>query len=225
MSTLSRSLINAVIKYIAGVIIFAALLFIPAGTFHFPEAWQVMFLLFVPMFAMGIALSIYSPNLLAERLDAKEKSKKQQGIIKFSGLIFLAGFIVAGLDKRYNWSEIPFTLRATCSILFLLSYAMYAEVMRENAWLSRSIKVVEGQKVVSSGLYGIVRHPMYSATLLMFTSMPIILGSWYSLAIFLFYIPAIVARIIEEEHLLTKELTGYSDYCKEHRWRLIPFIW
>ena len=220
-----RLLLETLIKFIAGVTLFSIMLFIPAGTCNYPEAWQLLSLLFIPMLLIDIFLLIHSPELLAKRIDSKEKIKRQDGIIKFSGLIFIATFIVAGLDKRYGWSEIPYTCRMTFSLLFLISYAMYAEVLRENKWLSRTIKVAEEQKTVTDGLYRIVRHPMYLASVLMFTSMPIILGSWYAFAIILLYIPLIAARIVDEERYLSNNLEGYNEYCQKLRWRLIPFIW
>lgn len=225
MMNKGKLLLNALIKFIAGIILFSMLLFIPVGTCNYPEAWQLLSLLFIPMFIIGSFLFIYSPELLAKRIDSKEKIKRQKGIIKFSGFIFITTFIIAGLDKRFGWSDISYTIRFIFSLLFLFSYALYAEVMRENIWLSRTIKVSEGQKTVTTGLYRIVRHPMYLASLLMFTSMPIILGSWYAFAVILLYIPIIVARIIDEERFLKNNLEGYQEYCQKLRWRLVPFIW
>ena len=168
---------------------------------------------------------VKSPDLLQRRLDSKEKRHTQQGVVKYSGLLFVIGFIVAGLDYRWGWSSMPYWLSFSGAALFLIGYAIYGEVMRENIWLSRTIQVEKEQKVISTGLYGIVRHPMYSATLLMFIPIPLILGSWWAMPIFFLYIPIIVRRILDEESLLLNELDGYKEYCANLRWRLIPFIW
>ena len=217
--------LNGLVKYIVGLGIMALLLFLPAGTINYCGGWRLLVLLFVPMFIFGIMLVIASPDLLARRLKSKEKRSVQSGIIRFSGLMFVVGFVVAGLDFRFGWSSVPQMVIYVAEALFLISYILYAEVMRENEWLSRTIEVSAGQKVVSTGLYGIVRHPMYTATLLLFLTMPLILGSWWALAIFVLYVPMIVVRIIDEERLLHQELDGYSDYCRRIRWRLLPFIW
>ena len=217
--------LNGLVKYIVGLGIMALPLFLPAGTINYCGGWRLLVLLFVPMFIFGIMLVIASPDLLARRLKSKEKRTVQSGIIRFSGLMFVVGFVVAGLDFRFGWSSVPQMVIYVAEALFLISYILYAEVMRENEWLSRTIEVSAGQKVVSTGLYGIVRHPMYTATLLLFLTMPLILGSWWALAIFALYIPMIVVRIIDEERLLHQELDGYSDYCRRIRWRLLPFIW
>ena len=217
--------LNGLVKYIVGLGIMALLLFLPAGTINYCGGWRLLVLLFVPMFIFGIMLVIASPDLLARRLKSKEKRSVQSGIIRLSGLMFVVGFVVAGLDFRFGWSSVPQMVIYVAEALFLISYILYAEVMRENEWLSRTIEVSAGQKVVSTGLYGIVRHPMYTATLLLFLTMPLILGSWWALAIFALYIPMIVVRIIDEERLLHQELDGYSDYCRRIRWRLLPFIW
>ncbi len=217
--------LNGLVKYIVGLGIMALLLFLPAGTINYCGGWRLLVLLFVPMFIFGIMLVIASPDLLARRLKSKEKRTVQSGIIRFSGLMFVVGFVVAGLDFRFGWSSVPQMVIYVAEALFLISYILYAEVMRENEWLSRTIEVSAGQKVVSTGLYGIVRHPMYTATLLLFLTMPLILGSWWALVIFALYIPMIVVRIIDEERLLHQELDGYSDYCRRIRWRLLPFIW
>lgn len=216
---------QALIKVSAGIILMAVLLFLPAGTLHFCQAWLLLALLFIPMLFVGTFMLFKAPDLLKRRLDVKEKRSTQQGVIKFSALLFIAAFIIAGLDHRFNWSVTPAWLSYAASAVFLIGYGLYAEVLRENTWLSRTIKVDEKQQVISSGLYGIVRHPMYSATLLMFLSMPLILGSWWAFAILLLYIPIIVCRIFDEEELLRNELNGYSDYCQHLRWRLIPFVW
>ena len=177
------------------------------------------------MLIMGVAMLAFSPELLARRLNAKESRSTQGSVVRLSGLVFVAGFVVAGLDYRFGWSEVSVVVVAVAVAIFLLSYGLYGEVMRENVWLSRTIEVSEGQSVVSSGLYGIVRHPMYFATLLMFLSMPLVLGSWWSFAVLLLYVPIIVIRTLDEERLLRKELAGYEEYCQKVRWRILPFVW
>lgn len=216
---------RALAAYIVGVVVLGALFFLPAGSMHFEGGWRLLGLLFGPMFLMGVALLIFSPDLLARRLNGKEKRAKQSGVIRFSGLIFLTGFVLSGLDWRYGWSDMGTLATTIASVVFLVGYLMYFEVMRENVWLSRTIEVSEGQKVISSGLYGVVRHPMYTSTLLMFLAMPVVLGSWWAAIPFVFYVPIIVVRILDEEHLLREELRGYADYCTRIRWRLIPFVW
>ena len=217
--------ISAVSKLIFGLGAIATLLFAPAGTFAFPGAWRLLILLFIPMIILGVALLIWAPETLSRRLRSKEERVKQKGVVALSGILFVASFILAGLDFRFGWSEIPSWVTWTASSIFLLSYGMYAEVMRENEWLSRSIEVMEGQKVVSTGLYGIVRHPMYSATIAMFLAMPLVMGSWWAFLVMIPYVLAIAARIKDEEILLTKELEGYTEYKKKVRWKLIPYIW
>ena len=184
-----------------------------------------MGLLFIPMLIAGFVMLGKSPEFLAKRLDVKEKQATQKGVIAFSGLMFIAGFVVAGLDFRFGWSHMPVPVVIAASVLFLLSYLLYAEVMRENAYLSRTIRVEEGQTVVDTGLYGIVRHPMYMATVLLFLMIPLILGSWYALIVFAFYPAIIIVRLKDEEALLTKELPGYDAYKKKVKYRLLPFIW
>ena len=219
-------LIEAIIKYIAGVVLLGVLLFVPAGTIKWPNGWLFMAVLFIPMLAAGIVMYLKAPDLLRSRLNAKEKEKTQQGVIKYSGLMFLAAFIVAGLNFRNkNWVGFPEFVVRFGVIIFLVSYATFAEVLRENAYLSRTIEVQKGQKVVSTGLYGIVRHPMYSATVFLFLSMPLILNSPIAFLIMLVYIPIIIIRIKNEEEFLEKELDGYKEYKKKVRYRLIPFIW
>ena len=220
-----KLIINALAKFLAGLLLIAVMLFLPAGTIEFEGAWLFIALLFIPMLILGVVLLIRSPDLLKRRLDGKEKQKEQKGIIKLSGLMFPAGFIVSALDFRFGWSHVPAWLIATASVLFLLGYATYAEVMRENAYLSRTVQVSEGQKVISTGLYGIVRHPMYLATLFMFVPLPLILGSFFGLIPFVLYPILIVFRIRGEERVLTKELKGYEEYRKCVKYRLIPFIW
>ena len=217
--------ISAISKLVIGLGAIATLLFAPAGTFAFPGAWRLLMLLFIPMIIMGIALLIWAPDTLSRRLRSKEERVKQKGVVALSGILFVASFILAGLDFRFGWSSLPHWVVWTSSIVFLLSYGMYAEVMRENEWLSRSIEVMEGQKVVSTGLYGIVRHPMYTATILMFLAMPLVMGSWWAFLVMLPYVIAIVTRIKDEEILLTKELKGYQEYKAKVRWKLIPYIW
>lgn len=220
-----KLLFNAFVKFIVGLIFVGLLLFLPAWTFNYPNAWLFIVLLFVPMFILGIVLFVKSPDLLKKRLNAKEKENTQKSVVGISALLFLVGFIVAGLDYRFNWSSVPKWLVITASIILLISYLLYGEVMRENAYLSRTIEVQENQKVVDKGLYKIVRHPMYAVTIWLFLSIPLILGSWYSLICFIPYIPVIIIRIINEEKVLEESLDGYTDYKKRTKYRLIPFIW
>ena len=217
--------IKAITRYILGIILVGLLLFIPAWTFKYWNAWLFMGLLFIPMFIAGIILMIKNPKLLKERLDAKEKEKDQKVVIMLSGLMFLLGFVIAGLNYRFSWITIPNIVIIIASVLFIVSYILYAEVLRENTYLSRTIKVQENQKVVDTGLYGIVRHPMYSITLILFLTMPLILGSLISFIIFLAYPFIIVKRIKNEEEILTKELKGYKEYKKKVKYKLLPFIW
>lgn len=216
---------NALMKFICGLLLVGVLIFLPAGTLYFTKGWLLIGLLFVPMLIAGFVMFFKSPDFLAKRLDVKEKQATQKGVVAFSGLMFIAGFIVAGLDYRFGWSRISLPVTITASVLFLLAYVLYAEVMRENAYLSRTIKVEEGQKVVDTGLYGIVRHPMYMATVLLFLMIPVVLGSWYALIVFAFYPAIIIVRLKDEEKLLTKELPGYAQYKQKVKYRIIPFIW
>lgn len=217
--------VQALAKFLLGVLLVGFLLFLPAGTIWFPAAWRLMFLLFLPMFIAGLILMSKNPELLRKRLDGREKEREQSLVIKLSGLMFLAGFVTAGLDFRYGWSALPDWVSWAASVLFLLAYLLYGEVLRENTYLSRKIEVQENQKVIDTGLYGIVRHPMYGATILLFLSMPLILGSLPSFVIFLSY-PAIIAkRIRNEEEVLERGLEGYAAYKKKVRYRVIPFIW
>ena len=220
-----RLFISALCKLIVGLGAVASLLFAPAGTFAYPGAWRLIALLFIPMLIIGIVFFVWAPSTLERRMRAKEERTKQKGVVALSGLLFLACFILAGLDFRFGWSAIPHWVLITSGSVFLLSYGMYAEVMRENEWLSRSIEVAEGQKVVSTGLYRIVRHPMYTATIGMFLTMPIILGSWWAFLVMIPYVPVIMSRIKDEENLLIKELDGYKEYTQKVRWKLIPYIW
>ena len=220
-----KLLIGAVTKFLAGLLLVAALVFLPAGTFDFLGGWLFLGVLFIPIFILGIILLIKSPDLLKKRLDAKEKQSTQKGVVALSGLMFLGGFVLAGLDYRFSWSKVPLWVTITAMTLFVISYVLYAEVMRENAYLSRTIKVEENQKVISTGLYGIVRHPMYSVTILMFMMIPLILGSWCALIVFAIYPILMAIRVLDEEKLLTKDLDGYAEYKQKVKWRLIPFVW
>ena len=217
--------ISAITKFLLGVVIVGALVFIPAGTMNYLGGIIFMSILFIPMFIAGIVMMIKSPDLLAKRLNAKEKEKEQGIVVKLSGLMFIGGFILAGLDFRYGWLVLPLWVNIAASVVFFISYILYAEVLRENAYLSRTIEIQEGQKVVDTGLYGIVRHPMYAVTLALFLSMPLILGSLISLSVFLLYPFLIAARILNEEKVLTEGLEGYKEYRKKVKYRLIPFIW
>ena len=217
--------VSALVKFIVGVAAIAALLLWPAGTLHYAGGWRLMAVLFVPLLLMGVAMLIFSPSLLERRLKSKEKRAEQGVLIRLSGLMFVGGFVVAGLDFRYGWSVVPQWVIITAMTVFVLSYLLFAEVARENEWLSRVVEVAEGQQVVSTGLYGIVRHPMYLASLMMFLAMPLVLGSWWALLPFCFYIPVIASRTLDEESLLRRELAGYDDYCTKVRWRIIPFVW
>ena len=217
--------VNALAKFFCGFLLVGLLIFLPAGTLDFSKGWLLMGLLFGPMFVAGLVMLAKSPVFLEKRLDVKEKRSTQQGVVKLSGLMFIAGFVVAGLDFRFGWSQMPKAVTVAASVLFLLAYLLYAEVMRENAYLSRTIKVEEGQTVVSTGLYGIVRHPMYMATLLLFLVMPLVLGSWWALIPFAFYPAIIISRLKDEEELLTRELAGYEEYKEKVKYRIIPFIW
>lgn len=212
-------------KFALGIILVGLLIFLPAGSFAFVNGWIFMGVLFIPILIAGVVMMIKNPSLLKKRLESKEKQKEQNVVVKLSGLMFLAGFIVAGLNFRFGWHSIPKGVVIAASVLFIIGYIIYAEVMRENTYLSRTIRVEENQKVISDGLYGIVRHPMYSATLLLFLSMPLILGSLYSFFIFLVYPVLIAVRIKHEEAMLEKELDGYSEYKKKVKYKLIPFIY
>ena len=217
--------IEALTKFAFGLLLVGLLIFLPAGTLCYTHGWLLVGLLFVPMLIAGFIMMAKSPDFLKKRLDAKEKQATQKGVLAFSGLMFIAGFVVAGLDYRFGWSAMPSWVVITASLLFLVAYALYAEVMRENAYLSRTIKVEEGQTVVDTGLYGVVRHPMYAVTILLFLMIPLVLGSWYALIAFAFYPAIIIVRLKDEEALLTRELPGYEDYKKKVKFRLIPFIW
>jgi protein-S-isoprenylcysteine O-methyltransferase Ste14 len=217
--------LNALTKFIFGLILVGLLLFLPAGSFAYPNGWLFIGLLFVPMLFLGVVLLIKSPKLLEKRLGAKEKENTQKSVVAVSGLLFVVGFVIAGLDYRFGWSNVPTWVVIAASVVLLISYALYAEVMRENAYLSRTIEVQENQKVVDTGLYGIIRHPMYAVTIWLFLAIPIVLGSWWSLMIFLPYVAVIVIRIQNEEKVLEAGLEGYTDYKKRVKYRIIPFVW
>lgn len=220
-----KLILKAISKFVLGFILVGALLFLPAWTLRYPGAWLFIAMLFIPMLIMGIVLCVKAPALLGKRLENKEKEKTQQGVIALSGLLFPSGFVLSALDFRFGWSRVPLWLTVTAAVLFLLGYAAYAEVMRENAYLSRTVEVQENQTVISTGLYGIVRHPMYLATLFMFLPLPLILGSFWGLIPFAFYPVVIVIRILNEEKVLSAELAGYADYKVKVKYRLIPFVW
>ena len=217
--------IEAMVKFTCGLLLVGLLIFLPAGTVAYAYGWLLIGLLFGPMLIAGFVMLARSPDLLKKRLDVKEKQGAQKGVVAVAGLMFIAGFVVAGLDFRFGWSQMPTWVVIAASALFLAPYALYAEVLRENAYLSRTVKVEDGQTVVDTGLYGIVRHPMYAVTILLFLMMPLVLGSWYALIPFAVYPAVIVVRLKDEEALLTKELPGYEAYKQKVKYRLIPFIW
>ena len=216
---------QAIMKFLLGVVLVGALIFWPAGTFDYLQGWLLMGILFVPMFGAGLVMMAKNPALLQSRLSAKEKEKEQSQVVKLSALMFIAGFVCAGLDFRYGWSQLPLGVSIAGAVLFLLAYLLYAEVLRENAYLSRTISVQAEQRVVDTGLYGIIRHPMYTATILMFCMIPLILGSVTALPVFLLYPVILVRRIRNEEQVLCEELQGYSVYLKKVKYRLFPYIW
>ncbi len=220
-----KLLINAGIKYLVGLLLIGMLVFLPAGTFEYWNGWLFIALLFIPMLALGVVLLWKAPELLAKRLNTKEKEGQQKTVVALSGLVFLVGFVAAGLDFRFGWTYVPTWLVVVASVILLASYGLYAEVMRENAYLSRTVEVQENQKVIDTGLYGIVRHPMYSATILLFLSFPLVLGSWISFVIFLVYPIVIGMRIKNEESVLEQGLEGYTEYKKRVKYRLLPFVW
>ena len=212
-------------KFIFGLVIIATLLFIPAGTLDYPNAWLFLSLLFIPMFIVGIILMFKAPDLLRKRLNADEKESEQKIVLLVSGLMFISSFIIAGLNFRFNWSRLPQTVVIIASVLFLLAYAMYGEVLRENRYLARTVEVDENQEVIDSGLYGMVRHPMYTSTIFLFLTMPLILGSIYSFIICLIYPIILSFRIKNEEEVLEKELNGYKEYKQKVRYKILPFVW
>ena len=217
--------LQAIAKFLLGVILVGALIFLPAGTFSYPGGWLLMGLLFVPMFLAGLVMMAKNPSLLESRLKGREQEKTQSLAVKLSGLMFLGGFVLAGLNFRFGWHSLPKGVVIAGCVIFLAAYALYAEVLRENTYLSRTVEVQENQKVIDTGLYAAVRHPMYSATLLLFLSMPLILGSLYAFFVFLLYPPIIIFRLLEEEKFLMRELPGYTEYLRKVKYRLIPFIW
>ena len=216
---------GALAKYLLGIVLVGLLIFLPAGSLTFWSGWLLMGILFIPMFFAGIVMMRKNPALLESRLNAKETQREQSTVVKLSGLMFLAGFVIAGLGFRFHWYMLPMGVSIGAAVLFLFAYVLYAEVLRENTYLSRTITVQQGQTVIDTGLYGIVRHPMYSVTLVLFLSMPIVLGSVYAFLIFLVYPFIIAKRIRHEEELLEKELSGYREYKQKVKFRLIPFIW
>ena len=223
---MNRSLFGKAIgKFLAGLVLMGLLLFLPAGTIHWWQAWLLIGILFVPMFIAGLVLMKKNPELLKSRLDAREEQSEQKTVIALSGLMFLGAFITAGLNYRFSWIVLPDWVSYTAAAVFLVGYILYAEVLRENEWLSRTVEVRENQKVVDSGLYGIVRHPMYMSTLFLFLSMPLVLGSVISFGIMLLYIPIIAKRIHNEEQVLEEGLQGYTEYKKRVRYKVIPFVW
>ena len=221
----SKLFVQAMTKYMFGLLLVGALIFLPAGTFAYWQGWLLICILFIPMFIAGLVMMKKSPELLWKRLNLKEEQDEQKVVILLSGLMFLAAFIVAGLNYRFGWILLPAWVSYAAAAVFLAAYALYAEVLRENAYLSRTVEVQEGQKVIDTGLYGIVRHPMYMATLLLFLSMPLVLGSILSFVITLLYIPIIAKRIRNEEQVLENGLEGYTEYKKRIRYKVIPFLW
>ena len=216
---------QAIEKFTVGFILFGVLLFVPAGTVCYPNGWLLIALLFIPMFIAGLVMMVKNPVLLKKRLNAKEEEKEQKAVVALSGVMFLAAFVVAGLNFRFQWLVLPTWAVMIGAVVFLLAYAMYAEVLRENTYLSRTIEVQENQQVIDTGLYGIVRHPMYLSTLILFLAMPLVLGSVPSFAVMLVYIPIIALRIRNEEKVLEEGLDGYAEYRKRVRWKVIPFLW
>lgn len=216
---------QAIVKFLSGLLIIGALLFLPAGTFRYPQAWLLIGILFIPMFIAGLVMMAVNPELLKKRLSAKEEQDEQKAVILLSAVMFLAAFIMAGLNFRFGWIVLPLWVSYAAAAVFLLGYILYAEVLRENTYLSRTVEVQEGQKVIDTGLYGIVRHPMYMSTLLLFLAMPLVLGSPVSFLIMLVYIPLISRRMKNEEQVLGDGLEGYADYMQRVKYRVIPFIW
>lgn len=220
-----KLLMSALAKYVLGVLLVGLLVFVPAGTLAWSRGWLFMGILFVPMLVAGFVMMAKAPRLLRERLDAREAEAEQRGVLALSAIMFIAAFVMAGLGHRFGWPTFPVWASRVAAIIFLASYALYAEVLRENEYLSRTVKVQDGQRVIDTGLYGIVRHPMYSATVLLFLSMPLVLGSPFSFAIMLAYLPLIARRIANEEEVLRKGLAGYEAYMQRVRWRLMPHVW
>ena len=221
----AKLLVGALVKFFAGVLVLALLLFVPAGTLHWPQGWLLMAVLFIPMFVAGLVMMAKAPDLLRKRLNAREEQGEQRTVVALSGLMFLAAFVLAGLNYRFGWLPLPWGVSVAGAVLFLASYAAYAEVLRENEYLSRTIEVQEGQRVVDTGMYGIVRHPMYAVTTVLFLAMPVVLGSLPSLVVMLVYLPIIAKRIRNEEQVLEQGLPGYREYEQKVRWRLVPHVW
>ena len=222
---MQKLILSALAKFTVGLAFVIALLFIPAGSFRYANGWLFIGLLFIPMLILGIVLLIKSPKLLEKRIDAKEKEATQKGVLAVSALLFVGGFVVAGLDYRFGWSYVPVWAVIAASVILLVSYALYAEVMRENTYLSRTVEIQDGQRVVDTGLYGIVRHPMYAVTIWLFLSIPVVLGSWWSLLCFLPYVAVIAVRILNEEKVLEQGLEGYTEYKRRVKYRILPFVW
>lgn len=220
-----RLFLSGFVKVVLGIALIGMLLFLPAGTLAYCGAWRLFAALFIPMLVMGVVMFILSPELLRRRLVSKEERSTQQGVVRYTGLLFIISFVVAGLDFRFGWSQMAQGVVWGATILFLVGYGLYGEVMRENVWLSRNITVEDGQQVVSTGLYGIVRHPMYTSTIVMFVAMPLVLGSYWATLPMVLYIPIIALRIKDEEQLLRADLKGYTEYCAKVHWRLLPYIW
>ena len=220
-----KLLIDALTKFLLGIVLLGAFVFVPAGTFNYLGGWIFMGVLFVPVLIMGVVLYIKAPNLLEKRLKNKEDQKEQKSVVALSGLLFIAGFIISGLDFRFGWSNVPLAVMIISAVVFVVGYALFGEVMRENAYLSRVVEIQQGQKVIDTGLYGIVSHPMYMSTVLMFLAMPLILGSWYAFIIFLAHPFLLASRIKNEEKVLTEGLEGYSEYKQKVKYRIIPFVW
>ncbi len=216
---------QAMVKVLGGMLLVGLLLFLPAGSLHYRQAWLLMGVLFVPMLAAGLVMLFKSPELLRKRLSTKEEQGEQRTVVALSGLLFIAAFVLAGLNWRFGWLILPGAVSWAAALVFLLGYILYAEVLRENVWLSRTVEVQEGQKIIDTGLYGLVRHPMYMSTLLLFLSMPLILGSLYSFLLMLLYVPIIAKRIRNEEQVLEQGLAGYADYKRRVRYRIIPCVW
>ena len=221
----SQLFARAITKFLGGLVLLGLLLFLPAGTLAYRQAWLLLGILFIPMFIAGLIMMKRSPDLLRKRLNAKEEQNEQKTVIALSGLMFLAAFVIAGLNVRFGWFILPAWVSYAAAVVFLLAYVLYAEVLRENAYLSRTVEVQENQKVIDTGLYGIVRHPMYMSTLFLFLAMPLVLGSLFSFVIMLAYIPIIAKRIRNEEQVLEAGLDGYAEYRKRVRFKVIPFVW
>lgn len=220
-----KLLLSALTKFIAGLILMGLVLFLPAGTWNYSNAWLFLGLLFIPMLILGVVLFFKAPELLEKRLQSKEKESTQKGVVAVSGLMFIGAFVLAGLDFRFGWTHVPAWVVTVAAIVLLASYGMYGEVMRENAYLSRTVEVQENQKVIDTGLYGVIRHPMYTATIFLFLAIPLVLGSWIAFAVMLMYPAAIIARIGNEEKVLEEGLQGYTEYKKKVKYRLVPFVW